>query len=684
MTVTQRAVKVQLKLVLSSHMRPSQQMSADKKLRGFGDKVREKEGWEFKILDKTKDLGVKWAIEASLLPNSSSESNQESSEQEKEVLGYLQELKEEARRIIYHDHTSHLTPQSLRTRRTYDFEKIQDEAVKAYKYLKASQHGVLSAELKEEVGVFISDDVVPACLHSALVSELDLLASIEPKDLHPGSGGKVQDIIHPSLYAYKLHSTPLNSGTTRHPEISDRFFDSCMYAANDSVSYSSAYTWLPTVFRVAEDGASVEIQSYINGLGPRERYPELYKILEQVFLVTMPLLEETTSFEYIHQDTPSQDRWYERQNLRDDIEDPRILRSEWEEVLKSQAESKKRNQEQQDDARRRLHEDIKNERLKWDDFGNIDVTDERVRSAFAGRDLKVIVKASNYVLGPGDSYEGSWHIEGMPHEQIVASVIYYYDTDSAIVDQGLGLRRLRDGDSDFPNPEEYRHEHLCYRLVDELTNGDDDDDDDGGDSAEYDYPSDWEGGYTTGFSPTIGLGVVPTTNITHSPPNLLETGRILTFPNWIQHQVTGLRNESSSGKPARRKILCFFLVDDVHPGAEVDHDKDIMLEYHGFSYCFQSQKVLSTTDVPYQARGCNIATLHAILPLITQRLVGKRLPPEIVDHIIKIDDSQSSEQGVVLGMSWKAAEATRRAVMDDRRSKSEEWDNLPEYSLCEH
>ncbi|KAJ3715643.1 hypothetical protein C8R42DRAFT_645547 [Lentinula raphanica] len=55
-------------------------------------------------------------------------------------------------------------------------------------------------------------------------------------------------------------------------------------------------------------------------------------------------------------------------------------------------------------------------------------------------------KATNYTLSPGRKYEGSWHMESVallsegsfklyvhqPHERIVASVIYYYETDDII------------------------------------------------------------------------------------------------------------------------------------------------------------------------------------------------------------------------------------------------------------
>jgi hypothetical protein len=84
-----------------------------------------------------------------------------------------------------------------------------------------------------------------------------------------------------------------------------------------------------------------------------------------------------------------------------------------------------------------------------------------------GRTLQVITKACNYVLRPGESHQGSslaifpapvsgtppgnWHVEGMPTEHIVASVIYYYQSSPFLEDDGLAFRRERDEEADFPN-----------------------------------------------------------------------------------------------------------------------------------------------------------------------------------------------------------------------------------------
>jgi hypothetical protein len=65
----------------------------------------------------------------------------------------------------------------------------------------------------------------------------------------------------------------------------------------------------------------------------------------------------------------------------------------------------------------------------------------------------------------------------MPHERIIASVIYCYERDPSIVDAGLYLRSKRDGNEDFPNEGDNNdnvsvHEHgylLWPRVVHHIT-----------------------------------------------------------------------------------------------------------------------------------------------------------------------------------------------------------------------
>jgi hypothetical protein len=65
----------------------------------------------------------------------------------------------------------------------------------------------------------------------------------------------------------------------------------------------SSFAWIPAIFAVSDDGRSVHIDGYINGLGSREQHPLLYDILEQTFLVIMPLLEKTMAHHFVVEPT---------------------------------------------------------------------------------------------------------------------------------------------------------------------------------------------------------------------------------------------------------------------------------------------------------------------------------------------------------------------------------------------
>jgi hypothetical protein len=106
--------------------------------------------------------------------------------------------------------------------------------------------------------------------------------------------------------------------------------------------------------------------------------------------------------------------------------------------------------------------------------------------------------------------------------------------------------------------------------------------------------------------------------------------------------------------------LCFFLVDDVTDGSDDDE-----VSYHGFTYAgLEGMHVLSSVDVPSQARACNIPTLRFLLGVaFRQRLGGGRiLPPELTDIIIS-----AALVGGILGMTREEAEIRRRALMADRK-----------------
>jgi hypothetical protein len=140
---------------------------------------------------------------------------------------------------------------------------------------------------------------------------------MEPRDFHPGSGGKVQDLIHPSLCEYRqrthllcslmerldpymVDSTPLPDTVIQPPTQDGKFITTMEQKheyQDEDVTMESAYAWIPSIFTVSEDGNDVSIEGYINGLGTREQYPVLFRVVEQVFKIAMPLLERSVWFD---------------------------------------------------------------------------------------------------------------------------------------------------------------------------------------------------------------------------------------------------------------------------------------------------------------------------------------------------------------------------------------------------
>ena len=131
--------------------------------------------------------------------------------------------------------------------------------------------------------------------------------------------------------------------------------------------------------------------------------------------------------------------------------------------------------------------------------------------------MQVIVKLANIQLTPEKpTYRGgSWHVEGMRNESIVASGIYYYDTEN-ISESRLAFRAA-----------------VCEPSYEQ------------NDSEGVDH--------VYGMSDECALNQVIGSVIT-------SENRCIAFPNVLQHQVQPFTLEDPT-KGGHRKILALFLVD---------------------------------------------------------------------------------------------------------------------------
>lgn len=140
---------------------------------------------------------------------------------------------------------------------------------------------------------------------------------------------------------------------------------------------------------------------------------------------------------------------------------------------------------------------------------------------------QVIVKLANTVLTPDSPVfkGGSWHLEGLPHEKIIATGIYYYKMKN-ITTNYLNFRTTIDDETNINYPQncsEYVMKHYGFDV----------------DDKSDDYVQ----------STVVNLGKFET-----------KKNTCLIFPNFLQHRVSEFELIDKT-KKGYRKILVFFLID---------------------------------------------------------------------------------------------------------------------------
>ncbi|PIL34617.1 hypothetical protein GSI_03396 [Ganoderma sinense ZZ0214-1] len=369
--------------------------------------------------------------------------------------------------------------------------------------------------------------LVPPTLRSALLADVSKLETVpeDEKDWHPGSNKQVLDLVHPSLYFLRIGHThalyrdsagSLGSRVITLQEYQDRipklpekrkqqpkdvydFEDEIDRGGRLEQPFSEKHQWLPTDFEVSASGR-VRPLGYINNLHPvdhKNAYATLSAILERF----LPLFERVVS------DALSPSRPYAIQ----------VDGRSWYEDTPSYPVS---DDDEAVDAW---------ERNRWPIIPDPapfkpPPSSGRVDLDLKGRTLQVIVKLANIVLTPENPRYpgGSWHVEGMENEHIVATGLYYYACDN-ITESRLSFRAT----AGRPN--------AWYMML-------------------YHEQSDHKGTVAA-----WGLGQ-------ESPLNqelghvVAAEGKCVAFPNVYQHRVQPFELADPS-RPGFRKIVCFFLVD---------------------------------------------------------------------------------------------------------------------------
>ncbi|ETO24677.1 hypothetical protein RFI_12481 [Reticulomyxa filosa] len=152
---------------------------------------------------------------------------------------------------------------------------------------------------------------------------------------------------------------------------------------------------------------------------------------------------------------------------------------------------------------------------------------EKILDSPLPHNCQVIVKLANIHLdahAKKSEYKGGvWHIEGLPHEHIIASGIFYYDVVN-VKNSYLEFRtKLEEDDIAYE-----QDDHIGVWKEYQMTNGD---------------------------PLNRHQGAVHTVH-----------GKCVVFPNNLQHRVTRfeLKDKQANGGKGHRKILVFFLIDPQH------------------------------------------------------------------------------------------------------------------------
>ncbi|KAJ7477040.1 hypothetical protein B0H11DRAFT_1308233 [Mycena galericulata] len=367
--------------------------------------------------------------------------------------------------------------------------------------------------------IWYSDRLIPSEVSDRLRAEIAQLEDVpdDLRDWHPGSNGQVLDLVHPSLYCIIYGRTQdSNLNLVEPPE----YKDSETYAKQ---ALSKHFSWLPSDFSVdATDGSVKLLSPYINNLHPT-KHVSLYRVIESALSSYVPLFERVLSQvngqdkDLFRDITPGSGRiipervfgtWAGYSWKFCGVAVPCIwnnVKVEREPGM-TRAEYKKRRKE----APKTLPE-------AYESYtGELEKT--IAPYSLRGKTIQCIIKLANIHLSPENpEYNGgSWHVEGMINERIVASGIYYYEEDN-ITESRLAFRVTT-------GPPVYHQQDDSYCM-------------------EILY------GMQRDSHCCQDLGSIKT-----------SSGRALAWPNIYQHRVAPFHLVDPT-KPGHRKILAIFLID---------------------------------------------------------------------------------------------------------------------------
>ncbi|MFG3343541.1 DUF4246 domain-containing protein [Streptomyces sp. NPDC048018] len=313
-------------------------------------------------------------------------------------------------------------------------------------YYAALRDAGTGVEVSAVDGVWQSDTLVDDELRARLREAVAVLEQVPEaeRDWHPGSGGQVLDLVHPSLFCLVREASGGPERAWRNP--------TNPYSKHE---FSERFQWLPTDVDVSDDG-EVAFRSYVNNVHP-EAHRELAAVLPDLFARMRPLLE----------------------NVLTDLRHPRPLRIEADPYGWYDSRPEYPRKSSYSDAGAYADAVAVWEEAQEDWWGNRRpvvpdapaftppaLPDTSARVDLRGRGLQVIVKLATIHLTPDrpEYAGGSWHVEGMLNERIVSTGIYYWDSEN-ISESRLSFRAALDDPDYEQNDDDGMRE--VYGLEDE-------------------------------------------------------------------------------------------------------------------------------------------------------------------------------------------------------------------------
>ncbi|KAF6744132.1 hypothetical protein DFP72DRAFT_1095567 [Ephemerocybe angulata] len=414
------------------------------------------------------------------------------------------------------------------------------------------------------------------------------------RDWHPGSKRTALDLVHPSMF-------PLVHGTSKILDVGERVvgLDDCVVRCGEgkvvksgdlppsnihdaAEPFSSKFQWLPCEVDIS--GENAKIVSYINNVHPK-KHADLYSAIEKIIDVAIPLWEMSlaplfdTDFqfspritvdkvEYADDTAPSSAQvalepgdpgegmprsrtssspsmpggvaeedpeafWDKRQSISEDHEEEYDYIEDYDEAhdesyVDSRAGdytdedeySDEESDNEEDEGPAVIHPEPKPFNPR--NFKTPKSISFKKLYGRQKRPLQIIVEIVNVELTPRrPKYPGMvWNLEGRQNEHIVATALFNYSS-SNITPSRLGFRQFVDADT----VNEIDYEQDEYRFLRQLY------------------------GCRNGGAAVQNLGSVE-----------LKEGRLVTFPNTLQHQIQPFRINDPKRK-GHRKLLALYLVD---------------------------------------------------------------------------------------------------------------------------